>query len=123
MSDRPCRVCGRSETELHHIIKRSKVRALIKCELNLCPLCSYHHRDHKAGVHFNKELERKLRLEFQNTLEILWDKDFLTEEEINDVLKISTTALRGLLKQATVYKEGYCREEIIRLCMGGRIEV
>ena len=62
-----------------------------------------------------------MRLQFQNKLEILFDKEYLTKEEINDVLKISQTALKGLLKTLTVYKEGYEREDVIRVCMGGKI--
>ena len=66
-------------------------------------------------------LNKKLRLQFQNKLEILFDKQYLTEEEISDVLKISQTALKGLLKTLTVYKEGYKREDVIRTCMGGKM--
>ena len=70
----------------------------------------------------SKELNHKLRLQFQNKLEILFDKQYLTEEEINDVLKISQTALRGLLKTLTVYKGNlFKREDVIRACMGGKI--
>ena len=61
-------------------------------------------------------------MQFQNKLEMLLDKEYLTKEEINEVLKISQTALRGLLKTLTVYKGNlYKREDVIRACMGGRI--
>ena len=61
-------------------------------------------------------------MQFQNKLEILLDKEYLTKEEINDVLKISQNALRGLLKTLMVYKGNlYKREDVIRACMWGKI--
>ena len=94
--------------------------ALIKSDINLISLCQICHAKVHRGKE-SKELNHKLRLQFQNKLEILLDKEYLTEKEINDVLKISQTALRGLLKTLVVYKEGYKREDVIRACMGGRI--
>ena len=90
-------------------------------EYRECELCKLR----PASVHRgkeSKELNRKLRLQFQNKLEILLDKEYLTEKEINDVLKISQTALRGLLKTLMVYKGNlFKREDVIRVCMGGKM--
>ena len=98
MEYRECELCKlRPASEIHHIIYRSHCKALIKSDINLIPLC----QTCQAKVHRgkeSKELNHKLRLQFQNKLEILFDKQYLTEEEINDVLKISQTALKGLLK-------------------------
>lgn len=115
-----CELCGlRQANQIHHRIYRSHVKALIKSEINYTYLCQQcHTKVHGKNGH---ELDRKLKLEFQNKLEILFDKEYLTEEEINDVLKISQTALRGLLKPIMRYKEGIKREDIIRVCMGGKI--
>ena len=121
MEYRKCELCKlRPASEVHHIIYRSHCKALIKSNLNLISLCQQCHAKIHRGKE-SKELNKKLRLQFQNKLEILFDKQYLTEEEINDVLKISQTALRGLLKTLMTYKEGYKREDVIRACMGGRI--
>ena len=121
MEYRECELCKlRPASEIHHIIYRSHCKALIKSDINLIPLCQISHAKIHRGKE-SKELNHKLRLQFQNKLEILLDKEYLTEKEINDVLKISQTALRGLLKTLMTYKEGYKREDIIRACMGGRI--
>ena len=121
MEYRKCELCKlRPASEIHHIIYRSHCKALIKSDINLIPLCQQCHAKIHRGKE-SKELNHKLRLQFQNKLEILLDKEYLTEKEINDVLKISQTALRGLLKTLIVYKEGYKREDVIRVCMGGKI--
>ena len=121
MEYRECELCKlRPASEIHHIIYRSHCKALIKSNLNLISLCQQCHAKIHRGKE-SKELNKKLRLQFQNKLEILFDKQYLTEEEINDVLKISQTALKGLLKTLTVYKEGYKRKDVIRACMGGKI--
>lgn len=120
MDYRPCAVCGGVGTELHHIILRSHCRALIHCDKNLIALCPRCHRG-KNGVHQNRELDLKLKLEFQNELEMLFDKEYLTEEIINDVLRISDSALRSLLKPLKREKEGYRRLDVIRECCGGRL--
>ena len=122
MEYRECELCKlRPASEIHHIIYRSHCKALIKYNLNLLSLCQQCHAKIHRGKE-SKELNRKLRLQFQNKLEILFDKEYLTEEEINDVLKISQTALKGLLKTLTVYKGNlFKRENVIRVCMGGKI--
>ena len=121
MEYKKCELCKlRPASEIHHIIYRPHCKALIKSDINLIPLCQICHAKVHRGKE-SKELNHKLRLQFQNKLEILLDKEYLTEKEINDVLKISQTALRGLLKTLTVYKEGYKREDTIMACMGGKI--
>ena len=122
MEYRECELCKlRPASEIHHIIYRSHCKALIKSNLNLISLCQQCHAKIHRGKE-SKELNKKLRLQFQNKLEILFDKKYLTEEEINDVLKISQTALKGLLKTLTVYKGNlFKREDVIRACMGGKI--
>ena len=122
MEYRECELCKlRPASEVHHIIYRSHCKALIKSNLNLISLCQQCHAKIHRGKE-SKELNKKLRLQFQNKLEILFDKQYLTEEEINDVLKISQTALKGLLKTLTVYKGNlFKREDVIRICMGGKM--
>lgn len=118
-----CEICYSSYgVELHHIIYRSENKNLEKCKLNFAYLCQEHHRG-TYGVHGSKgsKLNRKLKLEFQNKLELLWDKQYLTKEEINQVLQISDKALNRLLKALTLHKDKYVREEVIRACLGGKL--
>ena len=122
MEYRECELCKlRPASEIHHIIYRSHCKALIKSDINLIPLCQICHTKVHRGKE-SKELNHKLRLQFQNKLEILFDKEYLTEKDINDVLKISQTALKGLLKTLTAYKGNlFKREDVIRACMGGKM--
>ena len=118
-----CRECYSSYgIELHHIIYRSENKNLENCKLNHTYLCQEHHRG-TYGVHGSKgsKLNRKLKLEFQNKLEMLLDKQYLTKEEVNEVLQISDKALNRLLKTLSLQKGKYVRESVIRACMGGMI--
>lgn len=119
---RYCKVCGNPYTELHHIVFRSEVKALECCKLNLVALCIDHHKG-TYGPHGSKgaALNRKLKLEFQNKLEELWDKQYLTREEINEVLQISDKALNRLLKRLSLQKDKYIKEDVIRACMAGKL--
>ena len=122
MMNRYCKVCGNPYTELHHIMFRSEVKTLEHCKLNLVNLCVEHHKG-TYGVHGSKgaRLNRKLKLEFQNTLEELWDKQYLTREEINNILQIDDKALNRLLKRFSIQDYKYIKEDIIRACMGGKL--
>ena len=117
-----CKVCGNPYTELHHIMFRSEVKTLEHCKLNLVNLCVEHHKG-TYGVHGSKgaRLNRKLKLEFQNTLEELWDKKYLTREEINNVLRINDKALNRLLKRLSLRDDKYIKEDVIRVCMSGKL--
>ena len=119
---RYCKVCGNPYTELHHIMFRSEVKALEHCKLNLVNLCVEHHKG-KYGVHGSKgaSLNRKLKLEFQNTLEELWDKQYLTREEIKEVLQINDKSLNRLLKRLSLQDDKYIKEDVIRAVMGGKL--
>lgn len=117
-----CKLCGNPYTELHHIVFRSEVKALECCKLNLVALCIDHHKG-TYGPHGSKgsKLNKKLKLEFQNQLEMFFDEPYLTKEEINKVLQISDKALNRLLKTLTLQKDRYVREEVIRQCMGNKL--
>ena len=119
---RYCKVCGNPYTELHHIMFRSEVKALEHCKLNLVNLCVEHHKG-TYGVHGSKgaSLNRKLKLEFQNTLEELWDKQYLTREEIKEVLQIKDKSLNRLLKRLSLQDDKYIKEDVIRAVMGGKL--
>jgi len=118
-----CEVCGTSyNVELHHIMFRSEVKALENCKLNYSYLCPEHHRG-TYGPHGSKGayLNRKLKIRFQNELERSWLKEYLSKDDINNVLKISEIALCRLLKTIKVTKLGYERESVIRACLGGKL--
>ena len=114
-----CPVCGGRASEVHHVVFRSQAPSLIKCELNLIPLCpNCHDSIHHRG---NKKLDRQLKLKFQNKLEYFFIKEYLTKEEINEVLNISDKALERLLKTLKKTDDKYYREDVIRACMGNKL--
>ena len=51
------------------------------------------------------------------------DKQKLTREEINNILKIDEKALNRLLKRFSMQDDKYIKEDIIRACMGGKLIV
>lgn len=117
-----CLVCGQRATELHHIVFRSQVKPLENCKLNHIYLCMKHHRG-TQGVHGSKghKLDRLLKLQFQNNLEILLDSEYLTREDIKGVLQLADKPLNRLLKALKVKEGKYTREDTIRACMGGKL--
>ena len=116
-----CVICGRPNSEAHHVIYRSECKALIKCKKNLIYLCEAHHRG-TYGVHgkCGKELNRKLKLKFQEWLEGIFTKEFYSMEEIKDKLGISTNAVKSLSKLIKQKNGVFDREDIIIACMGGK---
>ena len=116
-----CSICGSSyNVQRHHIIYKSECKQLEFCEMDIVLLCNFHHNDHKEGVHHNKELNRKLRLEFQNKLELLFDSEFLTETDIMNVLQISERSVCRLTKTIKRTKGKFAREDVILACMSGK---
>lgn len=122
MNDIKWCICGQRATELHHIVFRSQCKPLEHCKLNQVYLCQEHHRGTK-GIHGKRghKLDIKLKLEFQNKLEMLLDKQYLTREDIQEVLQISDKALNSLCKTIKCGKGKFIREEVIRACMGGKL--
>lgn len=116
-----CEVCGAQATESHHIVKRSEVKALIKCEMNQVYLCTECHRG-TYGVHgkHGHKLDKKLKLNFQNKLELIFDKELFTREEIRQALNVSERATDSLCKLMKSNKCMFNRLEIIRACLGGK---
>lgn len=115
-----CELCGVKEAnQRHHKVFRSKVKALEHCDRNLANICYECH----YKIHHNKgrDLDLKLKLSFQNELEMLFDKEYLTYEDIKEVLQISDRCMKGLLKTIQYTKDGYKREDVIMVCMGGRL--
>ena len=115
-----CELCGiREANQRHHKIFRSKVKSLEHSELNIAHICYECH--YKIHHNQGRDLDLKLKLSFQNQLEILFDKSYLTYEEIKEVLQISDRCMKNLLKTIQYTKDGYKREDVIMVCMGGRL--
>lgn len=119
--EKQCSICGSYGTELHHIQFRSQVPTLKDCPLNHVHLCPQHHRDGRVGVHFNKALDKKLKLKFQNKLEFLWDKKYLSRQDVQVVLNVKDKQLDKLLKTVISKNGEYEREGLIRACCGGKL--
>ena len=119
--EKQCSICGSYGTELHHIQFRSQVPTLKDCPLNHVHLCPQHHRDGRVGVHFNKALDKKLKLKFQNKLEFLWDKKYLSRQDVQVVLNVKDKQLDKLLKTVISKNGEYVRESLIRACCGGKL--
>lgn len=120
--DEYCFVCKRQAEELHHIIHRSSVKALINCKLNHVCLCQECHRG-TFGVHGKKGngLDKLLKLNLQEKLELLFDKECFTKEDVQATLKISDRAADSLCKLMKSDKGMFNRLEIIRTCLGGKL--
>lgn len=120
-----CKICGKMYgIEVHHIIKRSQCKPLEHCKLNLIGLCEEHHRG-TYGVHGKQghELDKRLRREFRDKLELLFDREHFTKEEIRQTLNISDRACESLCKLIKSNKGVFNREDIIIACMGGKKEI
>lgn len=117
-----CPVCGAVATELHHKVSRKQVKALENCKLNHIYLCAECHRG-TNGVHGKNghELDRKIKLQFQNKLEFLFNKEYLSRKNIKDTLGIKDNATDSLCKIIKQEKGMFDRESVIRACMGGKI--
>ncbi|WP_261780803.1 hypothetical protein [Clostridium botulinum] len=61
-----------------------------------------------------------MKLEFQEWLEEILNKDFYSIEEIKDKLGISTNAIKSLSKLIRQKNSVFGREDIIIACMGGK---
>ncbi|MDR3593801.1 MAG: hypothetical protein P4L60_03285 [Clostridium sp.] len=120
--DEYCEVCGRQAQECHHMISKERCKPLENCIQNHVYLCSEHHRG-TFGVHgkYGHVLDQRYKLQFQNYLERSLLKEYLTREEIKEVLGITDRPLNRLLKSITMYKGKYVRGDVILKCMGGKL--
>lgn len=117
-----CEECGRNEgIELHHVIFKSQSPCMANIEINFKYLCYKCHRGNN-GPHLNRVKDLEYKYKLQNKLfEKFSSKAYYTEEEIRKLLKISKGEASKILKKLKVYKEGYCKIELIQRLMGGRI--
>lgn len=116
-----CEVCGNPNAEVHHIIFRSEASYLANVSINYKYLCSRCHRG-KNGPHINADIDLKYKRELQDKLFSLFSrKVYYSEEEIKKRLILSSSEVIRIFKDLKKYKEGYKKEEIISICMGGRL--
>jgi hypothetical protein len=67
---RECIVCGSAgQIEKHHVFGGTANRKISEKNGFVVDLCSYHHRDSREGVHFNKDLAILLKQKFQKVYE------------------------------------------------------
>lgn len=109
-----CEICG-ANADKHHIIFRSE--GGLNFPLNFKFLCDKHHRG-KYGPHNDKLTDMKYKLELQETLYLLLNKQYYTIAEISKLLDINCRILKKLLIPFKKYKEGYKKEDIIYILMG-----
>jgi predicted transcriptional regulator len=112
-----CEICG-SKADIHHIVHKHEGGYDIK--LNYKYLCNYHHRG-KHGPHNCIETDLKYKLELQDKLFKLLPKDYYTAKELYNILEISHSSLKKLIKNLKLFKEGYSKKEIIKNLMGGKL--
>ena len=119
INERYCIICGKPFSEVHHVIYRSKASFLVNCELNKINLCEVHHRG-KQGVHTKNghALDLKLKSDFEEKLNLLFDRNYFTREDIKESLNISDRAVNSLCKLLKSYKVLFSRNDIINRCMG-----
>ena len=115
-----CKVCGKPNSEKHHIVFRSQQKALEHCQYNIIYLCEKHHRGDNSP-HRNRNTDIMYKLQFQKKLFKLFTKEEYTEKEIKEILDISNAAVRRITKSINKHVDKYKKEDVIRGCMGGKL--
>lgn len=111
-----CEVCGAS-ADLHHIIYKKYYNVDFK--FNYKYLCPAHHRG-SNGPHKNKIVDITYKLELQNHLHEVLNKNFYSLKELTYMLELSVSGTKKVKNSLKLYKEGYKTEEIILFLMGGK---
>lgn len=77
-----CYICGSSPTHIHEIFGGSN-RAKSKEDGMCIGLCAFHHNGSKFGVHFNKELDDRIKQQAERIwIDKYTSKDLSMEERI-----------------------------------------
>lgn len=112
-----CVVCGKVG-ERHHIVYKSEKG--IDFSLNYIYLCSEHHRG-KNGPHKNKKIDLTYKLQFQEKLRNILQKEYYSLEELTKLLTLNNSHAKTIFKNFKYYKEGYKTSDIIKRLMGGKL--
>lgn len=111
-----CIVCG-AEGERHHIVFKNG--GGFDFPLNYIYLCSEHHRG-KNGPHKNRIVDIKYKINMQNSLFQILNKEYYTMDDIKNMLYINPRQVKILVKDIPKHKQGYKSKDIIKKLMGGR---
>ena len=91
-NDKRCFVCGTTnDLHIHHIFEGTANRKKSEEDDMKIYLCGYHHNMSNAGIHYNKELELKVKKLAQQ----VWMKQFVPNLPLEDQIK---EALKLMLK-------------------------
>ena len=67
-----CVICGRPFSELHEVFYGNPDARLSQDYGMQVRLCAYHHRDSREGVHHNRELDLKLKVEYYKKFQVMY---------------------------------------------------
>ena len=112
-----CIVCGK-KGEKHHIVFKSQNG--LDFPLNYVYLCSEHHRG-KNGPHKNRIVDIGYKLEMQEKLYKILNKEFYNIEQLMQLLNLNYSQAKTICKKHKLSKEGYKKSEIIKTLMGDTI--
>lgn len=112
-----CEVCSR-QADIHHIVHKNE--GGLDFPLNYKYLCPEHHRG-KQGPHRNSKIDIEYKLEMQEKLRNILNKNFYTMEELIIILDLNKTRAKKFFKDLKLFKEGYKKEDIIYRLMGRKI--
>ena len=90
-------------------------------KLNFKYLCGDKHHRGDKGPHKNRYVDLIYKLELQDKLFKLLDKDFYRGEEIQQKLETTSSTARKICKKLMVHKDGYGKTELIKRLMGGML--
>lgn len=110
-----CEICG-STADIHHIVHKSE--GGLDIDINYKYLCNKHHRG-KHGPHHDKKVDLLYKIELQKKLYSLLTKEFYFEKELGEILGLSNSASKRLTRKLQLFKEGYKKDDIIFMLMGG----
>lgn len=112
-----CEICN-EKADIHHIIHRSE--GGFDIEINYKYLCPKHHRG-KNGPHRSLETDIKYKIELQDNLYNILNKEYYTSKELGSILNIPLNTLKRITKNIKLYKEGYKKDDIILTLMGNKL--
>lgn len=114
-----CELCGKSgQTEWHHVVFKSRCKALKDSPLNIIELCISCHRGDVRGVHHNKEVDKGIKQYLKEN--ILSLGEYATIEKIQEHLQIKEKEVNILCKPLKRIGDKIAIEDlIINIGLGG----
>lgn len=112
-----CEICGKIG-DIHHVVHTCEGGLDVK--LNYKYLCKSHHRG-TNGPHSNAYIDLGYKIDLQNKLYEILNKDYYNKKELMVKLDIGINAYKKLTHDLIMYKNGYNKKSIITRFMGGKI--